>query len=190
MLQLWLRCGLISGSMLFGWAGMFWVGISGTTFRNSLGRLLCRLRLLWGESPFNFCICICYFCGSGFFLILLLLYVGWFGFMVLLWWVVFITMVSVVLMLAGLLHVHDNCFHQIGMIAFIKLRHPLSFCRNCVICVCLSCFQVKMKIIMVLTQLVWILLYLTIGVWRIFILLLYFALFLLVACFRLDEKFA
>ena len=52
--------------------------------------------------------------------------------MVLLRWVVFTTMVSVVLMLAGLLHVHDNCFHQIGMIAFIKLRHPLSFCRaNC-----------------------------------------------------------
>ena len=28
--------------------------------------------------------------------------------------------------------VHAICFHQIGMIAFIKLRHPLSFCRaNC-----------------------------------------------------------
>jgi hypothetical protein len=58
--------------------------------------------------------------------------------MVLLRWVVFITMVSVVLMLAGLLHVHGNCFHQIGMIAFIKLRHPLSFfaariaCNSCV----------------------------------------------------------
>ena len=37
--------------------------------------------------------------------------------MVLLRWVVFITMVSVVLMLAGLLHVHDKCSHQIGMIA-------------------------------------------------------------------------
>ncbi len=52
--------------------------------------------------------------------------------MVLLRWVVFITMVSVVLTLADLLHVHVTCFHQIGMIAFIKLRHPLSFCRaNC-----------------------------------------------------------
>jgi len=52
--------------------------------------------------------------------------------MVLLRWVVFITMVSVVLMLAEFLHVHNNCFHQIGMIASIKLRHPLSFCRaNC-----------------------------------------------------------
>ncbi len=63
--------------------------------------------------------------------------------MVLLRWVVFITMVSVVLMLAEFLHVHDNCFHQIGMIASIKLRHPLSFCRaNCaktvvLVCVCL-----------------------------------------------------
>jgi hypothetical protein len=52
--------------------------------------------------------------------------------MVLLRWVVFITMVSVVLMLAELLHVRGNCFHQIGMIAFRKIRHPLSFCRaNC-----------------------------------------------------------
>jgi hypothetical protein len=132
MLQLWLRCGLISSPMLSGWAGMLWAGISGTTFRNFLGRLLCRLRLLWGESLFNFCTCICYLYGSGFFAFLLLLYVGWFGFMVLLWWVVFFTMVSVVLKLAGLLHVHVICFHQIVIIAFIKLRHPLSFCRaNC-----------------------------------------------------------
>ena len=49
MLQLWLRCGLISGSMLCGWVAMFWVGISGTIFRNFLDRLLCRLHLLWGE---------------------------------------------------------------------------------------------------------------------------------------------
>jgi hypothetical protein len=42
---------------------------------------------------------------------------SWFGSLFLLWWVVFITMVSVVLMLVGLLLVHDNCFHQIGMIA-------------------------------------------------------------------------
>jgi hypothetical protein len=42
------------------------------------------------------------------------------------------TVVSVVLKLAGLLHVHVIWFHQVGMIAFIKLRHPLSFCRaNC-----------------------------------------------------------
>jgi hypothetical protein len=52
--------------------------------------------------------------------------------MVLFWWVVVFTMVSVVLKLVGLLHDHVICFHQIGMIAFIKLRHPLSFCRaNC-----------------------------------------------------------
>ncbi len=63
--------------------------------------------------------------------------------MVLLRWVGFITMVSVSLMLAEFLRVHDNCFHQIGMIASIKLRHPLSFCRaNCartvvLVCVCL-----------------------------------------------------
>ncbi len=66
--------------------------------------------------------------------------------MVLLRWVVFITMVSVVLMLAELLHVHDNCFHQIGMIAFIKLRHPLSFLprelRVTVVLVCV-CFVFK-----------------------------------------------
>jgi hypothetical protein len=61
-------------------------------------------------------------------------------------WVVFITMVSVVLMPAELLHVHDNCFHQIGMIAFIKLRHPLSFLprelRVTVVLVCV-CFVFK-----------------------------------------------
>jgi hypothetical protein len=68
-------------------------------------------------------------CGSGFFVSLLLLVAGWFGLVVwyYFWWVVFIMMVSVVLMLGGLLHVHDNCFHQLEMIAFIKLRHPLSF---------------------------------------------------------------
>ncbi len=43
MLQLWLRCWLTSGIMLCGWAGMFWVGISGIIFRSSLGGLLCRL---------------------------------------------------------------------------------------------------------------------------------------------------
>jgi hypothetical protein len=41
-----------------------------------------------------------------------------------------------------------------------------------------------------LTQLVRILLYLTISVCCNFILLLYFALFLLVACFRLNKIFA
>ena len=46
-----------------------------------------------------------------------------------------------------------------------------------------------MKIIMVLIQLVWILHHLTIGVWRIFFLLLYLSLFLLVACFRLSKIF-
>ncbi len=52
MLQLWLRCWLTSGIMLCGWAGMFWVDISGITFRSSLGGLLCRLQLLWGELSF------------------------------------------------------------------------------------------------------------------------------------------
>ena len=42
---------------------------------------------------------------------------------------------------------------------------------------------------MVLIQLVWILHHLTIGVWRIFFLLLYLSLFLLVACFRLSKIF-
>jgi hypothetical protein len=55
-------------------------------------------------------------------------------------------MVSVVLMFVGLLHVQDNCFHQIGMIAFIKLRHPLSFLprelRVTVVLVCV-CFVFK-----------------------------------------------
>ena len=46
-----------------------------------------------------------------------------------------------------------------------------------------------MKIIMVLIQFVWILHHLTIGVWRIFFLLLYLSLFLLVACFRLSKIF-
>ena len=52
MFQLWIRCWLTSGRMLCGWAGMFWVGISGIMFRSSLGGLLCRLQLLWGEFPF------------------------------------------------------------------------------------------------------------------------------------------
>ncbi len=129
MLQPWLRCGLISGSSLFGWAGMCWVGISGTMFRNLLGRILCRLRLLWGESSFNFCICTYYFVVSVSLYPCCCWLLGGLVCMVLLWWVVFVTMVSVVLMLAELLHVHGNCFHQIGMIASIKLRHPLSFCR-------------------------------------------------------------
>jgi len=74
MLQLCLRCGLISGSMLCGWAGMFWVGISGITFRNFLGRLLCRLRLLWGEFLFYFLLLVLtIFCGVGFSVFLLLL---------------------------------------------------------------------------------------------------------------------
>jgi hypothetical protein len=83
-------------------------------------------------------------CGSGFYVSLLLLFAGWFGLVVwyYLWWVVFIMLVSVVSMLGGLLHVHDNCFHQIEMIASIKLRHPLSFCRAIcartvvLVCVC------------------------------------------------------
>jgi len=74
MLQLCLRCGLISGSMPCGWAGMCWVGISGITFRNFLGRLLCRHRLLWGEFPFYFLfLVLIILCGVGFSVFLLLL---------------------------------------------------------------------------------------------------------------------
>ncbi len=150
MLQLWLTCGLIRGSSLFGWAGMCWVGISDTMFRTSLGRVLCRLRLLWGESPF-FCTCICYFCGSGFFVFLLLL-------VVVVCWMVRLHGTNLV----GRLFYDGQrgfeacwvtarscyCFHQIGMIAFIKLRHPLSFLprelrENRGTCVCLSCFLSK-----------------------------------------------
>ncbi len=49
MLQLWLRCWLTSGFSLCGRAGTFWVGGSGIMFRISLGGLLCRLQLVWGE---------------------------------------------------------------------------------------------------------------------------------------------
>ncbi len=68
--------------------------------------------------------------------------------MVLLRWVVFGTMVSVVLMLAEFLHVHDNCFHQLGMIASIKLKTssvflPRGLRQNRGTCVCLSCFLSK-----------------------------------------------
>jgi hypothetical protein len=98
----------------------------------------------------------------------------------------------VVLKLAGLLHV--NCFHQIGMIAFIKLRHPLSFCRaNCAEPWYLCVFVLSLSKnennngfdTIGLNSL-----YLIISVWRIFIVLLYFALFSLVVCFRMDENFA
>ncbi len=76
MLQLGLRCWLISGLMLCGWAGMFWVGTSGIMFRNFLGGLLCRLQLLWGEFSFYFLLlCIDSFCGFGFSVFLLLLVV-------------------------------------------------------------------------------------------------------------------
>jgi hypothetical protein len=49
MLQLWLRCCLTSGFLLCGRAGTSWVGGSGIMFRISLGGLLCRLQLVWGE---------------------------------------------------------------------------------------------------------------------------------------------
>jgi hypothetical protein len=90
-------------------------------------------------------------------------------------------MVSVVLKIAGLLHVHVICFHKIGMIAFIKLRHPLSFCRaNCAepwyLCVfVLSLSKNENNNGFDTTGLNS--LYLIISVWRIFIVLLYFALF-------------
>jgi hypothetical protein len=76
MLQLWLRCWLTSGLMLCGWAGMFWVGISGIMFRSSLGGLLCRLQLLWGEFSFLLPASLYwFFCGFGFSVFLLLLVV-------------------------------------------------------------------------------------------------------------------
>jgi hypothetical protein len=56
-------------------------------------------------------------------------------------------MVSLVLMFAGSFYVHNNCFHQIGMIAFIKLRHPRLFAAriacNRGTCVCLFLFLSK-----------------------------------------------
>jgi hypothetical protein len=54
LLQLWLRCCLTSGLLFCGRAGTFWVGVSGTMFRISLGGWLCRLQLLWGEFRFFF----------------------------------------------------------------------------------------------------------------------------------------
>jgi hypothetical protein len=79
--------------------------------------------------------------------------------MVVLRWVVFVALVSVVLVLAGLLHVFHNCCHHIEMIAFTKLRQPYLFAARitsepCVIGLCLFRLEVKMKIIMVLTRVV------------------------------------
>ncbi len=50
--------------------------------------------------------------------------------------------------LAGLLHLYVICFHQIGMIAVRKKRHPLVFLprelrQNRGTCVCLFCFLSK-----------------------------------------------
>ena len=81
MLQLWLRCWLISGLMLCGWAGMFWVGISGIMFRSSLGGLLCRLQSLWGEFSFLLPVFLYwFFCGFGF--SVFLLFIGCCGLLV------------------------------------------------------------------------------------------------------------
>ena len=81
MLQLWLRCWLTSGLMLCGWAGMFWVGISGIMFRSSLGGLLCRLQLLWGEFSFLLPASLYwFFCGFGF--SVFLLFIGCCGLLV------------------------------------------------------------------------------------------------------------
>ena len=75
--------------------------------------------------------------------------------------------------------------------SFIKLRHPLSFLprelRNLRVFVL---FEVKMEIIMVLTMLVWIPFCLIIGMFCIFILLMFLPLFFVIACCRLDEIFA
>ncbi len=81
MLQLWLRCWLTSGLMLCGWTGMFWVGIFGIMFRSSLGGLLCRLQLLWGEFSFLLIASLYwFFCGFGF--SVFLLFIGCYGFFV------------------------------------------------------------------------------------------------------------
>jgi hypothetical protein len=86
-------------------------------------------------------------CGSGFFVSLLLLVDGWFGLvcMVLLRWVVFITVVSVSLMLAEFSRVHANCFHQIEMRASIKIFFflPRELRQNRGTCVCLFCVLSK-----------------------------------------------
>jgi hypothetical protein len=68
--------------------------------------------------------------------------------MVLLWWVVFFTMVSVVLKLAGLLHVHVICFHQKRDDSFHKTKTssvflPRELRLNRGTCVCLFCFLSK-----------------------------------------------
>jgi hypothetical protein len=61
--------------------------------------------------------------------------------------------------LVELLHLCVICFHQIGMIASKKLRHPYHFAARiasepCVlVCVCFVSY-VNMKILMVLVQLV------------------------------------
>ena len=82
----------------------------------------------------NFCTCTCYFCGFGFFVFLMLLDV------VVCWMVLHGTILVGRLFYVGqrgfefcwLTYVRVICFHQKGMIASIKIRHPLSFCRaNC-----------------------------------------------------------
>ncbi len=89
MLQLWLRCWLTSGLMLCGWAGMFWVGISGIMFRNFLGGLLCRLQSLWGEFfLFTSCSSVLIFCGFSFSVFLLLLVVA--DYLLIVWFLRFV----------------------------------------------------------------------------------------------------
>ncbi len=62
--------------------------------------------------------------------------------------------------LVGLLHLCFICFHQKGMIASKKLRHPYHFAARiasepCVLVRVRSVSYIKMKISMVLVQLVW-----------------------------------
>jgi hypothetical protein len=75
-------------------------------------------------------VCVCYFCGSGFSVFLLLL-------AVVVCWMARLHGITLVgcpfyagqrgLELAGLLHLCIICFHPIGMIASKKLRHPYLF---------------------------------------------------------------
>ncbi len=182
MLQPLLRCGLTSGSSLSGWAVTCWAGISGTMFRTSRGRVQCRLRLLWGEFSlllgfWVFCFCRCCW---------LLLYVGWLGFMVLLWWVVtfffrwsaWFGACRVTASLCYLLSSNRDDSVQ-------KTAASLPFCRaNCVrtvcTCMCLFCFLSKNENINGFGTIGLNFLFLTKSVWRIFALLLYSALFSLV----------
>ncbi len=132
-------------------------------------------------------VCVCYLCGSGFsvFLLLLLLYVGWLGFMVLVWWVVFLrwlTWFGACRVTASLCYLLSSNRDD----SFQKTKVSLPFCRaNCAktvcTCMCLFCFLSKNENDNGFGTIGLNFLFLTKGVWPIFLLLLYFALFSLVA---------